>query len=468
MQDFSINLKAMAFLSLISSFLSQRRQCVILNGQSSEWRDVSAGVPQGSVLGPIFFLIYINDSTNNLQCDVKLFADDTSLFTLVDNEIVSAQQLNGVLGKVLLWSWQWKMQFNAEKTEEILFSVKRLPLVHPPLRLGNEEITRKTEHKHLGILLDSKLSFRSHVSEAIMKARRGIGLIRHLSQHVSRDVLDQMYKFYVRPHLDYGDIIYHRYDPNFSSILTRRLEQVQYTASLAVTGAWKGTSRQRLYEELGWESLYERRWYRRLCHFFKLNLTHSPEYLFSLIPPERQISHGLRHPHVYSQSKARTNRFSNSYFQNTIHEWNKLLPEIQASKSLAEFKQKLILLIRPTKNPTYGVFDLKGIKDITKLRVHFSNLNAHKFQHNFECISPLCNCGITNEDNEHYLLYCPRFNQSRRGLFDSVAEVLGSCIANLDSIALCNLLLYGSYNLTLAENRIIIEATIDYIKKQTG
>ena len=97
-----------------------------------------------------------------------------------------------------------------------------------------------------------------------------------------------MYKLYVRPHLDYGDIIYHRYDPNFSSILMRRLEQVQYTASLAVTGAWRGTSRQRLYEELGWESLYERRWYRRLCHFFKLNLTHSPEYLFSLIPPERK------------------------------------------------------------------------------------------------------------------------------------------------------------------------------------
>ena len=105
---------------------------MILNGQSSEWRDVSAGVPQGSVLGPLFFLIYINDLTNNLQCDVKLFADDTSLFTLVDNEIVSAQQLNRDLGKVLLWSWQWKMQFNAEKTEEILFSVKRLPLVHPP------------------------------------------------------------------------------------------------------------------------------------------------------------------------------------------------------------------------------------------------------------------------------------------------------------------------------------------------
>ena len=78
---------------------------MILNGQSSEGREVSSGVSQGSVLGPLLFLIYINDLTNNLQCNVKLFADDTSLFTLVDNEIASAQQLNRDLDKVLLSSW---------------------------------------------------------------------------------------------------------------------------------------------------------------------------------------------------------------------------------------------------------------------------------------------------------------------------------------------------------------------------
>ena len=93
--------------------------------------------------------------------------------------------------------------------------------MHPPLRLGNEEITSKTEHKHLGISLDPKLSFKSHVNEAILKARRGIGLIGHLSQYVSRDVLDQMYKLYVRPHLDYGDIVYHKYDPDLSSVITK-------------------------------------------------------------------------------------------------------------------------------------------------------------------------------------------------------------------------------------------------------
>ena len=85
-------------------------------------------------------------------------------------------------------------------------------------------------------------------------------MIRYLSKYVSRDVLDQIYKLYVRPHLDYGDIIYHRDDPHMQLNFTQRLEQTQYSAALAVTGAWRGIRRQRLYDELGWEPFYHRRW----------------------------------------------------------------------------------------------------------------------------------------------------------------------------------------------------------------
>ena len=99
----------------------------------------------------------------------------------------------------------------------------------------------------------------SHIKEASQKARRGIGIIKFLSKYVSRDVLDQIYKLYVRPHLDYGDIVYHKYDPQMHLNFTQRLERTQYCAALAVTGAWRGTSRERLYQELGWEDLYHRR-----------------------------------------------------------------------------------------------------------------------------------------------------------------------------------------------------------------
>ena len=188
-------------------------------------------------------------------------------------------------------------------------------------------------------------------------------------------------------------------------------------------------------------------------------------YLLSLIPPERQISYDLRNPQAYAQNRARIDCFSNSYFHNTSHEWNKLPIEIRASKSIAEFKRKLIALIRPIKNTIYGVSDLKGIRNITKLRVQFSDLNGHKFHHNFECLRPICNCGMASEDNEHYLLHCPSFNQWREDLFGTVTEVSGIDTANLDSETLCNLLLYGSSNMNMIENRIIIEATIEYIEK---
>ena len=109
------------------------------------------------------------------------------------------------------------------------------------------------------MILDHKLDFQSHMREVILKARRGIGLIKYLSKYVSREVLDQVYKLYIRPHLDYGDIIYHRFDPEMHLEITRKLEQVKYSAALAVTGTWRGTSRQKLYEELGWKTLYHRR-----------------------------------------------------------------------------------------------------------------------------------------------------------------------------------------------------------------
>ena len=112
------------------------------------------------------------------------------------------------------------------------------------MSFGDDDVVRKSEHKHLGMILDSKLDFQSHVKEAIQKARRGIGMIRYLSKYVSRDVLDQIYKLYVRPHLDYGDIIYHKYDPQMHLNFTQRLERTQYCAALTVTGAWRGTSRE--------------------------------------------------------------------------------------------------------------------------------------------------------------------------------------------------------------------------------
>ena len=93
--------------------MSQRQQLVVLNEKNSDWRHISAGVPQGSVLGPLF-LGYINDQVDNISLDVKLFADDTSLFTVLYDEKTSATVLNNDLYLIKQWAFQWKMQFNPD------------------------------------------------------------------------------------------------------------------------------------------------------------------------------------------------------------------------------------------------------------------------------------------------------------------------------------------------------------------
>ena len=113
------------------------------------------------------------------------------------------------------------------KLKRLYSFAKKVKLCHPHISLGNDRIERKSQHKHLCTHLDSELNFQSHVKEAIGKATRGIGMIRYLSKYVSRYVLDQFYKLYVRPRLNYGSTIYHKYNPEKRLSFTQRLEQTQ-------------------------------------------------------------------------------------------------------------------------------------------------------------------------------------------------------------------------------------------------
>ena len=112
-------------LKCIESFLSNRFQRVLLNGQSSSWSPVLAGVSQGSILGPLLILVYINDLSKNLSATAKLFADDTNIFSVIHDISLSSLQLNDDLIKISSWAHQWKMSFNPEVTkqaQEVVFS----------------------------------------------------------------------------------------------------------------------------------------------------------------------------------------------------------------------------------------------------------------------------------------------------------------------------------------------------------
>ena len=108
---------------MIKSYLTERYQRVVVNGQSSEWRLINSGVPQGSILGPLLFLIFINDIVDDLQGDPFLYADDTSLFHPL-NERTDLTRVNGDLRQISNWSDQWRVTFNAAKTVYMIISKK--------------------------------------------------------------------------------------------------------------------------------------------------------------------------------------------------------------------------------------------------------------------------------------------------------------------------------------------------------
>ena len=246
-----------------------------------------------------------------------------------------------------------------------------------------------------------------------------------------------------------------------------KLESVQHSAALAVTGTWKGTSRDKLCTELGWESLSSRRWSWRLTLFYKVVNYLSPEYTVHPIPPLNQSQYHLRDQDVIGRLRARTDKFKCSFYPNLLSEWNKLEPELRLAPSVAIFKKKLGSIIRPPPaKSVFGIYDPKGLSFLTQLRVGLSKLNLHKFKHNFrDEINPMCPTSNGIEDTEHFLLLCPSFDAQCQDLFTGIVESIRPFrqITDLSNDSLTQLLSYGNQDLSNELNRNILELTLRFI-----
>ena len=318
--------------------------------------------------------------------------------------------------------------------------------------------------------------------------------------------MDQIYKMHGRSHLDYCDFIYHipelrekkkrpengledyydensdlddsteyeNFEANLGSVndmrlnfQMRALESIQYQAGLAVTGAWKGSSTQKIYDELGWESLHHRRYFRRITQFFKIMNDLTPQYLVDPVPMPRRHLFG-RHPSndLYEFS-CRNQRFQNSFYPDSVICWNKLSPETRKIDTLKQFKDNILKGIKPEAKSIFNLHDPVGVKFIYQLRVGLSPLKEHKNRHNFlDTPCGLCTCGTGTESTEHFLLVCPIFTEPRKKLFetiDSLIEQKLPPVHTLDNSTLIKILLYGHDTLNPLQNKGLLNATIDYI-----
>jgi hypothetical protein len=306
-------------LAWLKNYLLDRQQRVGLNGQFSEWGKIKAGVPQGSVLGPLLFLIFINDLTHIAsKCKIRLFADDTCLFIEVDDPLEAATDLNNELSLIEEWADKWLVTFSPPKTKEMVLTKRKVKRNHPPLKLNNQLIISVPNHKHLGITLSSDLSWGDHVDQITTKANRLLNYLTPLKMKLDRKTLEIAYFSFIRPILEYGDIVWditkendHTLDP---------IEQCNANAARLVCGATARCNRAKLYEENKWESMTDRRKNHRLTMLYKMVYQLVPQLLYNLLPTkvEKRTHHNLRSKNDIDTPYARIDAHKYSFLPSTI------------------------------------------------------------------------------------------------------------------------------------------------------
>ncbi|WP_419611672.1 reverse transcriptase domain-containing protein [Thiolapillus sp.] len=436
-------------LNWFCDYLSSRMQATVIKGDKSDLKEVPAGVPQGSVLGPLLFLIYINDIVNNIRSVIKLFADDTSLSLALNNPDLRAEILNYDLEKISTWAKKWKVKFNQEKTELLNFTRGIQP--NQQLVFDSTLLNNTTHHKHLGVVLQNNCRWDEHIRSISNKTNMLISCLRSYKYKISRMALETMYKSFIMPHFDYADIIW----DNCTETQSNMLENLHLEAIRIIIGGVRGTSHQKLYEESGFCTLKERRRRHKLLMFKKMQLGLCPQYIIDLLPPlvSARNPYHRRRPLEREVPSCKTELLRKSFILSTTTDWNSLPVSVQQTTSLSVFKR--LLCSSDNNVPAYYyIGDRIAQINHCRLRLQMSNLNNDLFTRHLR-IDPKCPCGHPQETAEHYLLHCTRYHTIRATTIFTLPT---------DQIDI-RTLLHGDPNLQNRENEHIFLSVHDFINQ---
>ena len=267
-------------LHWFENYLSDRNQKVVLQNCLSEVGNIKGGVPQGSVLGPLLFILYINDITEDIQSLSRLFADDTSLSYSSSNINEIEQRLNSDIMKIYNWSTKWLVDFNPQKTKCMLFSTNQ-GNIKPQILFNNEDVEFVVNHKHLGVTFSSNCKWHFHIQNILKSTSGQLSMLRKFKIKLNRENLEKIYFTYIRPLLEYVCELW----DGCTILDLNKIEQIQHEAARIVTGLPKFASIESLYFETGWEPLHSRRHSRKLNLFYKIRNNDSPLYLYDCLLP---------------------------------------------------------------------------------------------------------------------------------------------------------------------------------------
>ena len=327
-------------LNWIQDFLNGRSQQVIVNGCTSSWAPVTSGIPQGSVLGPILFVLYVNDIPNCTSSDTYLFADDTKVLRKItcDQDSIKLQQ---DLDELQSWSDKWLLKFHPDKCKVLTVGAVNTSVNNTPRSyyLKKDNIVHNLEQvdsmKDLGVIIDSALSFDDHIQKVVSRANRLAGLVRRSFVFLDEDMFKRLFKAFVRPHLEYGHAVWNPYKLKHIDAL----ENVQRRATRFIPSL-KGLSYVDRLKRLNLPTLVYRRARGDMIETFKI----FNKYDLSVAPAMHCNNTNTR-GHAYKLFKLRANRNTrkNFFTLRICNLWNSLSPHVVESKDVLQFEKRLDL-----------------------------------------------------------------------------------------------------------------------------
>ncbi len=318
-------------LKWIENFLSGRSQSVVVENSKSPTAPVTSGVPQGSVIGPALFLVYINDLPEQVKSEIRLFADDTIIYRKI-NTAHDCKALQEDLNSLLKWEEIWQMAFHPDKCNTIHFTRSLNPLEFT-YSIRGQDLDTVQHIKYLGVTLSDNLSWKRHIHNITGKASRTLGFLKRNLPINSTSIKETACKALVRPQVEYAAAVW---DPGYKDDI-RILEQVQKRAARWVLHRYHRTSSVTdMTDQLGWRSLINRRSDARLTMFYKIlhgMVAISP---LQYMQPVKRVT---RHTHSLAciRLPARCAYYAHTFFPRTIIQWNALPGDVALAPSVDSF-----------------------------------------------------------------------------------------------------------------------------------
>ena len=316
----------------VNAFLSNRLQRVIVDGEASSWSPVVSGVPQGTVLGPILFLSFINDLPLSVPgCGVRLFADDCVLYRPISSP-ADCDALQAYLSNLEAWEHKWCMTFNLAKCNSMTVNRKNNKIYHI-YKLHNEELDRVNSATYLGLELTENLSWNRHIENSCNKATKTLSFLQRNLKVNNVNAKETAYKGLVRPTLEYCCAVW---DPHYKKHI-HMLEMVQRRAARFVLHRYHNTSSVTdMLPQLKWDLLCQRRARIRLAMLYKIQHGLVALSLPSMIHrPTRPRPGSL---HAFQTPYCSTDSFKFSFFPRTVIQWNSLPQALASAPTHSQFK----------------------------------------------------------------------------------------------------------------------------------